>query len=466
MIRSPNKILVIALFLTTIIGIYQILHKDFWFDEAYTYQVAKLPISSLLKATLSDNNPPLFFLLIHFLVKASQDPAFLRIPSLISQLLTTILIFKIVKQQFSPKLASLAAIAFSISPLTLYLASEARPHSIAIFTSVLTTYYFLKIIRSPSRSNIFMFQVIFTIGLYTQYYLALLLLPFTFLVLKNKFFSNKQWSIIALAPLILLVPLLISSLNYGHVPCYCPPTYIALLQTLISPTSTIFGSLSTTEYFKISPLITITSVATSALLLYLFLNGLRKNPFSLHFLLPLFFLSIIGIFMPVFSPKGFAVFFPFYLITALRGLKKKADSKLDLGLVLIAFLLLSTILQLIYPQVLGKRIHDAFKATVTNPQAMIIHTSVLTYYSFIFYGQNPDRQILLGQNPLPDTIKKLTNTFPGQIPIDNTSLWLIDTQKWTNPTQRKATLNILNRNYSSQTKSQAGTLSVIYLVKK
>lgn len=466
MTSSPSKILAAALLLTTILGIYLILYKDFWFDEAYTYQVAILPLNWLLEATLSDNNPPLFFLIIHFLAKIWPDQLLLRIPSLVSQLLTTIIIFKIAKQQFSPKLASLATLAFAISPLTLSLASEARPHSIAILLAALTTYYFLKITRTSTRSNIFRFQFFLTLGLYTQYYLALLLLPFTYLILKNKVFSKKDWFTIALLPIILLTPWLISSLNYIHVPCYCPPTLIALLQTIIAPTSAIFGSLSLSEYFKISPVVTFISVSTSAFLFYLFLNGLRKNSLSLFFLLPLFLISTLSILQPVFSPKGLAIFFPFYLTTALLGSKKIIPNKPNVGLVVIACLLLNSILQLIYPQTLGEKIRDAFKTTTSRPQTPIIHTSVLTYYPFKFYDQNPERQILIGQNPLPDTIKRLTNTFPSQISTNSTSFWLIDTKKWTNTTQREAALNILNAKYSAQTESPIDTISVMYLVKK
>ena len=42
---------------------------DFWFDEAYTYQIAKLPLKELAAAALADNNPPFYYLLIHLILK-------------------------------------------------------------------------------------------------------------------------------------------------------------------------------------------------------------------------------------------------------------------------------------------------------------------------------------------------------------------------------------------------------------
>src|SRR3989344_5518479 len=121
-----TKIFVAVLPLGIILRLVALFARDIWFDEAFTYQIAKLPLKDLLRAILTDNNPPIYYLLIHFVLYLGKSIFLLRTPSLILNLLSVYVLYKMVKTNFNKKIAILASSLYLLSPLEVYMSSEAR----------------------------------------------------------------------------------------------------------------------------------------------------------------------------------------------------------------------------------------------------------------------------------------------------------------------------------------------------
>src|SRR3989338_724452 len=209
---------------------------DFWFDESYTYFASNLKAQDVLKLSLSDNNPPLYYLLIHFLIKISDNEYFLRLPSLLAGLATIIFTYKFSQLLTkSQKVSNIAALLVAVSPLTLYLSTEARPHSLAIFLLVLLLFLFVKIQQKPKVKNLTAFALISILALYTHYYIALFFIPLTLNSINNHRLRFSLWVKLVFIIFTSLIPWLFVSLKIANNTCWCPSTIIPLPSSLVSP---------------------------------------------------------------------------------------------------------------------------------------------------------------------------------------------------------------------------------------
>jgi mannosyltransferase len=101
--------------------------KHIWIDEAVSWDMAVSPLPSLLEKTYLDVHPPLYYLAIKGWVALFGDSLIaLRSLSVVASLLTIVLIFQLGRPLLAPMAVLAVAIAFILSPHTLYLAQEAR----------------------------------------------------------------------------------------------------------------------------------------------------------------------------------------------------------------------------------------------------------------------------------------------------------------------------------------------------
>lgn len=429
-------------------------NRDFWFDEAYTYQIANLPLKELTAATLTDNNPPFYYLLIHFILKISQNETIIRLPSLVASLISIFVVYKLGQKITHQRTALLAATLFVISPLTIYLSTEARPHSLAILATMLTIYYFFNLITKPKTANFVQFGAIFTLGLYTHYYLALLVLPLTWLFLKNKRPFFKTWLLTTSASLAILIPWLIISAKYQHAACYCPQTITALPLTLISPVVNLVGPFTPSDLANLPPAIFLFASTSAAAVIFL-VRGLTISPLKLVYLIPLVILSIPGLFWGIFSPKAFAIFSPVYLIITAQAISQRPQQ----AAIFVLLVSTVTLIQIFDPSFHQEKLKLTYVSTYQNNPLPTYHTSILSYYSFCFYAATCTSQVLLGQNPLSDQTISLIGGRPELFSFPQTNFWLIDTPKWTNENQRGNQLSLIFSSYSALETRNFGNIS-------
>lgn len=453
----------IAVFVALILRIIAISQHDFWFDEALTYHFSRLSIPDVIKIVLTDNNPPLYYLLMHFLIKVETNEVFLRLPSLISSILTIVALALILKKHHGPKVALRASLLVACSPLAVYLATEARLHSLAVFLLTLVILSFFELLKKPDLARKLFFVATMTIGLYTQYYLALLAIPFTAIAFIQK--SAKIWAKVLPYPLILFLPWLILSTRIDHNTCWCPSSTISLPATIVSPVTSGVGIVTLRYFSQLPAAILIFLTATFVLTLYFFAKGLKTNPsLSLLYLAPLTLLTVAGLAIPIFSPKAAAIFYPVFFALVAQGLNSLKSSQ---SITLVFLLALSTIsvLQSQLPFFKGERLKEIYNQVQTGPFP-VVHTSSITYYPLKYYARESYQQnILLVKSPLnPQTVKLLGE--PEPVPPQSENLWLVDTTKLTDKTDRQKALSQLLTNYYPVTTSQFDNISVSLLIKR
>src|SRR3989344_4269460 len=428
-----TKIFVAVLPLGIILRLVALFARDIWFDEAFTYQIAKLPLKDLLRAILTDNNPPIYYLLIHFVLYLGKSIFLLRTPSLILNLLSVYVLYKMVKTNFNKKIAILASSLYLLSPLEVYMSSEARLHSLAMFFAMLIIYFFMTVAKKPKPYWIFFFTLFFILGLYTQYYIGLLMLPFSILVIfKRTNIFLKKWLLIISLVVLAVIPWLILSSQTLHNGCACSNTLLALPATLVSPIIAGIGDVSLRSFPQLPPLLFIFFTFISITAILFFLKGLIKcGKFSLIYLTPLIFLSLTGFSLPVFSPKAAAIVSPLFFLFVSHGiLKSKFKKVLAFGLV--ASLFSVSFIQITDPFFQGQKFAPLVNTLRSDDQAPILHTSTYTYYSLNYYLEKR-KQVLITSNALsPDTVKFIGGEKTNFLYKNNT-VWLVNTKKWVDP---------------------------------
>ncbi|MFA6080946.1 MAG: glycosyltransferase family 39 protein [Patescibacteria group bacterium] len=156
--------------------------QSFWRDEAFSYFMAKKNVLEIISSTAKDFSPPLYYLVLHYWMKifGSSEVA-LRSLSLVFFWATVYVAFLFLNDIFKIKLKKsfFYLIFFIINPLLLYYAFEARMYTMFAFFASLSYYAFFK-----KNYQLYLFSAI--AGLFTQYYMLLVIFSQLFFLIINK----------------------------------------------------------------------------------------------------------------------------------------------------------------------------------------------------------------------------------------------------------------------------------------
>ena len=190
--------------------VYQLGAQAIWWDESLSLYRATLDLASILgnkiliqNVITTDLQPPLYFLLLHFLVGAAGTSEYvLRFVSVMANTATIPLLYVVARRWLSQNTALVAASIGAVSPFYVYYAQESRPYTLVLFWSVLAIYALTRAfaigcgqtrINADKKSikwNWLALYILATIAsLYTNYY-ALFLIPFHALLI---FISIGRW---------------------------------------------------------------------------------------------------------------------------------------------------------------------------------------------------------------------------------------------------------------------------------
>ncbi|MCE5259577.1 MAG: glycosyltransferase family 39 protein, partial [Chloroflexi bacterium] len=163
--------------------VYQIGQSCFWYDEAQTLLVARLPLGQI---ALTAYRPPLYHYILHFWSMLVPSTEFwLRIPSLVFGLLALGGVALVANQLYGRKTALVAALLAAISPVMVYYSQELRMYSLmtAIFLAIYYLFNRLILERSEHWSKWVLLWLAEVIALYSHYFSAPFLLTISALAI-------------------------------------------------------------------------------------------------------------------------------------------------------------------------------------------------------------------------------------------------------------------------------------------
>ena len=226
--KIPSWIwLIPILLLATHVRLLYLTKADIWHDEGYTAATIKRPLIDIISTTTTDVHPPFYYIIMHFCQLLFGDSIIsLRSFSVACGVMTIAILFFLLQKIFSKRIAIFGAFLASLGPFLIRYSDEARMYALAALIGVAATYAFIMAVDKKDKKPWWiLYGFLAAIGIYTQYFLALLLpAHFVYLWLKIggnrtaviKIFTNKNiWLAAGLCFLLFLpwLPVMISQIS-------------------------------------------------------------------------------------------------------------------------------------------------------------------------------------------------------------------------------------------------------------
>lgn len=301
--------------------------QSLWRDEAFSYFMAKQSLFSIIKTTVQDFNPPLYYFFLHFWIKIfGKGEISLRSLSLSFFAINIYVVFLFLRDilKVKGKRIPVYLLIFSFNPFLVYYAFEARMYSLLALLATLSFYYYLK-------KEKYRYLVFTSLGLYSHYFFLLVVFTqlITYFVLKKKRRKAKEIKTV-LIPLICFLPwavyILPNLITRSAVFWIKPPKVIDLFSSF----GIIFTGYERLYKFYNLPIFL---VSMFFLLIILgFFNKLKKRNKPLFTLLvlwsffPYFLIFLVSFLKPIFLPRYLiftSVGFNLLLFYLLENTKKK-----------------------------------------------------------------------------------------------------------------------------------------------
>jgi len=150
-IVKPTILLGLFLIINLVLKLYFITAFPLSGDEPFTVFAAQYSFPDLYEVLKVENNPPLYFIILHFWVELTGiDTSIVRIPSLVFSVLAVIYLFKIGEKFYNLRVAIIASIIYTFSSMHMLFSHETRVYSLFTLLTVGSMYYFLKYISNTS----------------------------------------------------------------------------------------------------------------------------------------------------------------------------------------------------------------------------------------------------------------------------------------------------------------------------
>jgi uncharacterized membrane protein len=362
---KKTRLLLVALLLIIALGaalrIYKLDGDSLWLDEAYSIKFSHEAPAGIIEETAKDVHPPLYYFALHYWMLAFGDSeTMVRLLSALFGILALPAIYKLASRMFDNLTGLLAAGLLALSRFHLEFSQEARMYSLLCLLSLLSIYYFLKLLEGKSRYALAGYIITSALMMYTHVYSFFIiaaenLYMLTLLFAARDIFKRlwKRWVIAQVILAVLFLPWLsvqlqqFSRVQQGFWIPKLPPRL--LLNTLVMHAGSnqlawIFALLVALavfagwrgwkeESFKESS----SDESKNSLLKNSLLDGRLKLYFLLLWVLcPIMLPYVVSQFSsPIFLPKYTIAALPAFIILATRGLLSLRFHQLRMILVLL-----------------------------------------------------------------------------------------------------------------------------------
>jgi mannosyltransferase len=200
---TSNPMILLTILLTGFaLRLYKLGAPSLWYDETVSAFLANQPIFDLIAHTARDIHPPGYYLLLHFWAAAASHSEFaLAFFSLIFGVLLISLTYRLARQLTNQRTATWAALLTALSPYHIWYSQEARMYTLGAVLGLAATYCAIRALsgsqafdtlKKPVMYRFWLGYFIFaTIGLYTLYYFAFLLIVINLLFLAYILWPTK-----------------------------------------------------------------------------------------------------------------------------------------------------------------------------------------------------------------------------------------------------------------------------------
>src|ERR1017187_10485149 len=150
--------------------------KPFWFDEAFSVEVARLSWYDFIRLLWwREANMSLYYVLLRGWLHLGSSPFFIRSLSVLFSLATLPAIFWLGCKLFDRRVGLIAVALMSCNAYHIRYAQEARSYSLFVLLATLSSGFFVACLREPSRRNRWSYILASILAVYAHFYALLLI---------------------------------------------------------------------------------------------------------------------------------------------------------------------------------------------------------------------------------------------------------------------------------------------------
>lgn len=178
-----------------VLRIYDLGSESIWYDELWAVRIARMAPLEIMRASLGDNNPPLYYLILHYWMRLAGDSEFaIRLPSAIASAFAVPVIYGIGRLLISRTAGLMAALILSLSAYQVRYAQEARGYALLVFLGLASFYFLLTLLDDSKRSRLMVagYVASTTLLMYTHIYgIFLVVAQGTYLLTTRE--ARRKW---------------------------------------------------------------------------------------------------------------------------------------------------------------------------------------------------------------------------------------------------------------------------------
>jgi len=234
--KGVPLVLILVLIFGATIRLIDIGAKPLWLDETITIRQADQAIGTTLQFLENDSHFPLYVALMNLWVHLfGSGEIIVRLPSLIFSVISIYVIYLLGSAVYSRRVGLISAVLLCISSSAVYYAQEARLYSLFLLLTMLSTYFYLRIVDKPGKSDYCLYILFTSMMIYTHIF------SFITFTLQSGYYlylhrlDRKKilaWFGIIAAELALFLPwmhMLIQQIHYNRLIDWIPQPTPALL---------------------------------------------------------------------------------------------------------------------------------------------------------------------------------------------------------------------------------------------
>ncbi|MFH1641560.1 MAG: glycosyltransferase family 39 protein [Nanoarchaeota archaeon] len=198
--NKKKTIIILIVLVGTLLRIYNLSSESINFDEAGQLELMHNP-------DFDYGNPPFYYLFLNnWATIFGTSELSIRFPSVIFGVLSIFMLYKLACLIFNEKVALLSALILALNPFHVFFSQQARMYSLFMLLSLLSLYYFFKILMKNKKSDLYLYLILNLLNLYTHYFAIFVLFSeILYFTAFNKNFRFKLKPFILANVLILML---------------------------------------------------------------------------------------------------------------------------------------------------------------------------------------------------------------------------------------------------------------------
>jgi len=430
-LKSKYWIILGAILLLALsLRIYGLGTRDLWYDEAFSFFLAKQPPAEIVSGTAADTEPPLYYFLLHLWLNLGESPFTLRLLSVLISMGIVGVVFDLTRRLAGVEAGLWAALLTAIAPFQIYHAQELRMYGLVALAQLTYYWFFVRLQQlEQGKRSIGLWVGLALSGAAAMYSQSLaifgLVLADLYLLLKRNWRGLRQLMLAQGVMILLAVPWLIlvpGQIDKIQTAFYTPrPGLAEILQAVL-------------QAHAFMPLegiwLTIAAVLSLQCVVMVGIEAWKARKVEgVGFValmvagLPVV-LFIVSYFMrPIFVPRGFIGAMVMYLVLAgwMISLRRKNGVGLVITGAFIAAAAMSLPSYYTFSEFPRSPFHETAQYLRENaPNELILNDNKLSYFPIHYYDPGLN-QVFLPDKPGShnDTYALASQQAIGLYPVEN-----------------------------------------------